>query len=730
MTSRYFANLRIASLPAFTILAALPALGQTAAQTGTDQPTTELDAVVTTATRTPTAAKDVPGTVTVIDETQIDRQNDQDIRDLQRYEPGISVGNNPTRTGTTSFVIRGIGENRVLVQTDGVRVPDAPQNSQPGTYFRDYVDLENVKRIEIVRGAASSLYGSNAIGGVVSYITKDPADYLNLFGKDWYVSGKLAGDTANDALAETATLAARSGDLEGLLVATRRDGHDYDVAGEPSPNPQDFETDSFLGKLVWHATATDQLKLTGEYADRSVDTDVFTDRSPSILRSLAHDTLERGRVSLDYDRTAPIGFADTMSIQLSYQVVDRQQRLNTNRITRDGSPAYRIAAQDFEQDIYGLRVKFDTTREIGDLNNHFTYGTDLDFSQTSRPSDQTQVNLVTGQILKDIPGIGTFPNKPFPDSDTLLLGFYVQDEITLADTRFSLLPGLRVDYYSLDPHPDALSENSNVSHIPVKSFDDAAVSPKFAANFKLTPEHTLYAQYARGFRSPPYDDANIAFSNPANGYFILPNANLKSETSDGFEIGIKSSLKDGSSFSVAGFYNLYHDFISSTFIGFQQGLMVFQSRNLTEVEIYGVEAKGQWRITPTISLVGSLAYADSEDTDTHLPVDSVDPLKGVIGARYDAVAGDWGTAAMLTAVDAHDRVSDPTFFKAPGYATLDLSAYWEPTPHVTVNAGIYNVTDTRSFNAQDVIQLPAATPSLYRYAQPGRSFAGNITVRW
>lgn len=716
-------SIRFAYLPAFLILSALPAIAQTG-----DTPT-ELDAVTTTATRTPSTLKNVAGTVTIIDQQQIDRQNDQDIRDLQRYEPGISVGNNPTRTGSTSFVIRGIGENRVLVQTDGVRVPDAPQNSQPGTYFRDYVDLESVKRIEIVRGAASSLYGSNAIGGVVSYITKDPGDYLALFDKDWYVSGKLAGDSANDSFAETATAALRTGDVESLVVLTRRDGHEYDVAGKPSPDPQDFDADNVLGKIVWHASPTDQLKLTGEYADRAVDTNIFTDRTPTLFSSLAHDTLERERISLDYDRSAPIGFVDSLSVQLSYQTVDRKQRLNTDRIS-GGFPAERVSRQKFGQDIYGARIKLETARDFMGLDNHFTYGADVDFSQTTRPSDQVQTNRVTGVSTHNIPGIGIFPNKPFPDSDTLLLGFYVQDEITFVDPRFSLLPGLRVDYYSLDPHPDALSANSNLSNVPVKAFDDAAVSPKLAANFKLTPEHTLYAQYARGFRSPPYDDANIAFSNPANGYFILPNPNLKSETSDGFEIGIKSSFKDGSSFSVAGFYNLYHDFISSTLIGMQNGLLVFQSRNLTEVNIYGVEAKGQWRVTPTVSLIGSLAYADSEDTETHLPVDSVDPLKGVAGIRYDAIGGDWGAAATVTAVAAHNRVSDPTFFKAPGYATLDLAGYWEPTPHLTVNAGIYNLTDTRSFNAQDVVQLPAATQDLYRYAQPGRSFGGNITVRW
>jgi hemoglobin/transferrin/lactoferrin receptor protein len=61
---------------------------------------------------------------------------------------------------------------------------------------------------------------------------------------------------------------------------------------------------------------------------------------------------------------------------------------------------------------------------------------------------------------------------------------------------------------------------------------------------------------------------------------------------------------------------------------------------------------------------------------------------------------------------------------------MDIAAYWEPSPHVTVNAGVYNLTDSHYFNAQDVNQLPASTPLLYRYQEPGISFGGNLTVRW
>ncbi|WP_164173795.1 TonB-dependent receptor plug domain-containing protein, partial [Stenotrophomonas maltophilia] len=78
-------------------------------------------------------------------------------------------------------------DNRVRVEVDGVRVPDYPQtNAGAGLYNRDQIDYDSLKRVEIIRGPASALYGSDAIGGVVTFVTKDPADYLREVGRDWY----------------------------------------------------------------------------------------------------------------------------------------------------------------------------------------------------------------------------------------------------------------------------------------------------------------------------------------------------------------------------------------------------------------------------------------------------------------------------------------------------------------------------------------------------------------
>ena len=125
--------------------------------------------LVITGTRTPRAAKTTPGTITVFDGKYLDNNYIQNIQDLIRYEPGVSVQNRPTRAGNSGYTIRGISGNRVFVQVDGIRIPDSYFNSG-----RDVVDFDAIKRVEIIRGPASTLYGSDAIGGVVSYISKDP----------------------------------------------------------------------------------------------------------------------------------------------------------------------------------------------------------------------------------------------------------------------------------------------------------------------------------------------------------------------------------------------------------------------------------------------------------------------------------------------------------------------------------------------------------------------------
>ena len=174
----------------------------------------QFDTVTVTATRTEQTLDQVPSTVSVQTERDIDQKNVKNIQDLVRYEPGVSVGGSGDRFGLSGFTIRGIGGNRVLTQVDGVGMPDAFSFGGFLSAKRDYVDVDTVKQVEIIRGPASSLYGSDAIGGAVSFLTKDAGDYLDE-GDDAYARLKTGYDGSDDSWQRSATFAARLGQEVG-----------------------------------------------------------------------------------------------------------------------------------------------------------------------------------------------------------------------------------------------------------------------------------------------------------------------------------------------------------------------------------------------------------------------------------------------------------------------------------------------------------------------------------
>jgi hemoglobin/transferrin/lactoferrin receptor protein len=138
----------------------------------------ELDQVTVTATRSSARVTDVPASVTGISAARMDRQLAENIEDLVRYEPGATARTAPARftaalattgrDGQSGFNIRGLEGNRVLIQVDGVRTPDAYSFGAQSVGRGEYVDLGLLKSVEIVRGPASALYGSDGLAGTVT----------------------------------------------------------------------------------------------------------------------------------------------------------------------------------------------------------------------------------------------------------------------------------------------------------------------------------------------------------------------------------------------------------------------------------------------------------------------------------------------------------------------------------------------------------------------------------
>lgn len=726
------------------VLAAGPAGAQGASGT-----VTALDEVTVTAERQESTVNNASSTVSVKRAGELERKLIKDPKDLVADEPGVNIAGRPNRTGATNYTIRGITDNRVKLLVDGVPVPDYPgvlsstagAVGAPGSYTRDVIDFDSLKQVEIVRGPASALYGSDAIGGVVGFVTKDPEDFLKLFGKDWYVGLKAAYDSSDKSIYTTETLAGRAGPWSAMVLATSRWGHETkpntDIAQSAftgtTVNPQDVWQGNLLSKLVYETPDAGRFRLTVERFRRDVDTDLESSRSSSILSSKGEDRTDRSRVSLDWEGYVETWFADKAKAKLFWTGVERTDETNDLRTSASAPYLGRYTQwrkDDFTQDIFGGELQATKGFDWGAVNHALTYGVTAEFTKTERLSEGTRTR--SDGTVETTFGGDTYPQKKFPDTKTTAIGVYAQDVATLGALR--LIPALRLDYWRLDPTIDGLFLNSHQTSVHEQS--EVSLSPKLGLTYDLNPTYRAFAQYAHGFRAPPYDAINYGFTNSAGNYQILANGNLEPETSDGVEVGLRGRFADGSSVQVSGYYNLYKNFLSmvcvssvcdgSPFSAIDQ----YQFVNLDKVRIWGLEAKGEWRVRPDWTLYGSAAYANGRDMDTGLPIDTVDPLTGILGARWKPVES-WSLEARLKGVASDDDVSDSRYLKTKAYSVTDLFASYEPSKNLTVNAGILNVFDRSYFNPADVAVVTNSGPaSVERYRAPGRSLAVSVSLRF
>lgn len=140
-----------------------------------------LEQITVTATRRKSTIESVPATITVIDRNEISNRQPADETDVFKNEPDIALARDLRRFGSTRINIRGIEDNRVMSLVDGVRLADYYDSGGPSNFTMNAplgIAQDFIKRVEILRGPASSLYGSDAIGGVVGYLSLDSSDVI------------------------------------------------------------------------------------------------------------------------------------------------------------------------------------------------------------------------------------------------------------------------------------------------------------------------------------------------------------------------------------------------------------------------------------------------------------------------------------------------------------------------------------------------------------------------
>ncbi|CRM77541.1 TonB-dependent receptor [Pseudomonas sp. 25 R 14] len=728
-----------------------------------------LQQMTISATRTEQAVDSVPSTVSVHEREELDRQNVNSIRELVRYEPGVSVGGAGTRSGNSGYNIRGIDGDRILTQVDGVEVPDNFFNGPYAKTRRNYVDPEIVKRVEIIRGPASALYGSSAIGGAVSYFTLDPDDIIKP-GQDVGARLKTGYSSADESWLTSGTVAGRVQDFDGLLHLSQRNGHEmesYDGnnatgLARTGANPEDVRTTNVLAKLGWNYGEDNRLGLTYEkYKDdrdinqKSAVGGIFLEgQGMNMYRDRrGNDTITRERFGLENKFSLDSPFADHIKTSLNYQIAKTDQA--TSEIYQVGRRVLRTRDTLYEEKQWVFDAQLDKAFVIGDTDHLLTYGTTIKQQKVTGSREGAATCLAVGAGCTAIgapsptPADSVKKASDFPDPTINSYALFAQDQISWNDWTF--LPSVRYDYIQLKPK---LTEEFLNTTDPDRKYphDDSnktwhRFSPKLGVTYALTEQYTWFGQYAEGFRTPSAKALYGRFENLGEGYVVEPNSNLKPETSKSYETGIRGNF-DAGNFDVAVFYNKYRDFIDEdNAVLDPAGSTVFQPGNIKRATIKGMEVKGRLNLDAFgaphgLYTKGAIAYAHGRNDETGQPLNSVNPLKGVFGLGYDQ--DNYGALVSWTLVKKQNRVDSATFFtptgikangpfKTPGFGIVDLTGFYKVTNDLTVNGGLYNLTDKKYWNWDDVrsydgvgeagVTSPA---SLDRLTQPGRNFAINL----
>lgn len=707
---------------------------------------TRLPALTNTATRTERRVDEVPVTVTVLDAAEIDTRGARDIKELFRNEVDVSVRAATTRfglaagtdgrAGVEGINIRGLEGNQVLMLVDGIRVPGSFSFGALATGRGDFLALEATAGAEILRGPASTGYGSDGLAGALSLRTLQPADVLgepgakNARGFGGFV--RLGGSQLDDSGLVTGAVAGRSGAIEGLLLLSHRQGHETRTQGRnealdssrTAPNPLNYDQQVLLAQLGWRPSPAHRLGATVEVLRREVETEVYSGRAvtpaaPATLAAAAvidldaRDTTERERLSFEHRYDDLNGeFVQKALTRVYVQDGLTRQFAAEDRYTS----ADRTRDSRYRERVAGLSTQLESTLS-GVVNQRLGYGLDISRTRITALRDGTP-NPSAAPPFGEI-----FPARPFPDTDYELAGAYLQSEIEVPGTgsRLTLMPGLRYDHYRLSPDATGYTGGATVA------LSGSAVTPRLGAVWRLNPALVPYAQWSEGFRAPAPGQVNNGFSNVASGYRSVGNANLKPETARSLELGLRgaAAMAGGRlSWQLAAYDNRYEDFISQETVGGSGTAadpLIFQFINLAQARIRGAEMRGEWQYG---AFGLSLAHARTRGTSTRNglqeALDSVEPARTALGLRWSA--GDWRVQADLLHAEAkaRERIRAATTFAPGSYTVLDLGLRWQAAPGWALTAQLNNATDATYWRWSDARSLSTTSAVKDAYTAPGR----------
>ena len=588
----------------------------------------ELEPIVVTGTRTERPLAETPVATELVTRKDLDKSGAESLSDFLENQAGVTISHSIFGSGVQ---LQGLSSEYVLVLINGERAG----GRKGGVLDLSRYNVENIERIEIVKGNQSALYGSDAIGGVINIITRASRAPLEL-----ELHGKAGAEGRMDL---GGALGAKGEKWTSRVTAGWRSAEagDYEPA-DPETSVDGYDEFSLSSHSELRIAEWSKLEGRFSYLRRTtVGVDGGTDISPTI-----------------FDRS---NLTEMTTFSLSPNIwIGEQGRLKC-------TAHFSLYRDEYLQD-----------QREGDLLDTFT---------------ETWERLLQGSLQYDRQlgehhflsmGVETLHEDLETErlengkSDRQRLSVFLQDEWRLpSDLKITLLPGLRWDADSQFDHH---------------------VTPKLALSHELGEKSMLRASAGKGFRAPDFKELYVRFSHPAIGYEVLGNPELEPEISMSYSLSLERTFSEKLWASISAYHHDFDNLIQGLIteeVG-EGGLLKATYFNVSHARIRGVETSIRYWLLKNLKVEMGYTYLDSQDEDTGNVLDGRPTHRGNLNLDYRLEALKTGIVMRASLVGERsfsEAYSGVETFMADPYSLVNLRISRDIGDFLKLSIGMDNLLD-------------------------------------
>ncbi len=685
----------------------------------------ELEELVIGVSKTEERRAEISNQIDLIKPEEIQLNNPQTSADLLTQTGNVYI--QKSQMGGGSPVIRGFEANKVLIAVDGVKLNNAIYR---GGHLQNVITIDPgiLERAEVVYGPGSLIYGSDAIGGVMHFVTKNPR-----FSKDggFSIEGnamlrmasanneKTAHIDVSSSFGKWASLSSISfSDFDDLMIGKKRSDEEgtwgqlpywvttqngYDESIE-NTNPNVLRGTAYhqldiLQKIIYKPNEQHRFTLNAQYSTSSeiprfdrlndlVEGDAATRPQPKWTR-WSYGPQNRLLASLQHRFTSNDHLAfNNLTTTLAYQKIDE------DRIKRKFAGDQTVHN---EEDVSVFSLNSDAQKSLNE-KNQIQYGIEYTHNIVGSDAYSTQEGLrLEPYVLTRYPDEG---------GTMTTASAYVRHKMTW-NGKLSFSDGLRFSFNRLT------ADFSDEVNIPEKSFrgNFNALTGAVGLTYRLTKDTRLTANTGTGFRAPNIDDSG-KFFDPQDGMLVVPNFNIKPEYVLNADLGIQHKIAHIAQIQVDAFYNYLFNAIvrRATTLNGKDSLVfdglnskVFSNQNAGKAVVFGFSAQVDINFSKYLLGYVNHNFTKGRDLTEEVPLGHIPPQFGEVGFRWKHPKVEASAYIRYNGTKpeefyspfGEDKESEAlNELYTPAWNTLNFKFNYPVSKYISVSGGVENILDT------------------------------------